>query len=396
MTTWSDLPPEILTVIAGNLDFHEDYVTFLSVCTSWKSSATTTKNTTIGRHLPSRFPMLMLAEQSNTKQNETEKRRRFFLLSNGGSIRTLPLLAAHRQRCVSSHGWLLSTGEREFYTKLVNPISNIEIDLPELYMFEELYFDQDEWMYYGFCMRKCLLTSPNPSLPEFRVIIVWGTTIGFCRPGDVAWGRVDGWEGNIFDIAYHQMRKRLYVVATMGTIYECDVANDVLSPLTLSRVTTFPGKEFGCLSVPWGYLVEWGCDRLLMIVRERESFTKNDDGYGRYGSYRTSGFRCFVFGLDDGKWSETVSLGENAVFLGFNSSFVICGGECVKPNCIYFTDDLYEPYRGLPEGGGGDVGIYDMFDGRIETIFGSEELGFRGAPPLWLQTCSVQEFKGVK
>ncbi|KAK9074446.1 hypothetical protein SSX86_007044 [Deinandra increscens subsp. villosa] len=395
MTTWSDLPPEILNTISRNLDFHEDYINFLSVCTSWKLSS----KTTIIRHLPSRYPMLMLAENSNTKEDdETDgKRRRFCLLSNGGIIRTLPLPEAHRQRCVSSHGWLLTTGEPEFYTKLVNPLSNTRTDLPKLYMFdEEVYFNLDEWMYYGFCMRKCLLTSPDPSLPEFRVIIVWGKTIGFCRPGDVAWGRIDGWEGNVFDMTFHRMQKRLYVVAALGKIYECDVANDVSCPLTLSRVTTFPRQEFGCLSVPWAYLVEWGCDNLLMIVREREGFKKTDDGYGWYGPYRTNGFRCFVFGLDDGKWSETVSLGDTAVFIGFNSTFVVCGGGCVKPNCIYFTDDLYEPYRGLPEGGGGDVGIYDMFDGRIETIFGSEELGFRGAPPLWLQTCSVPVIKGVK
>ncbi|GKE58078.1 putative F-box protein, partial [Tanacetum coccineum] len=93
--------------------------------------------------------------------------------------------------------------------------------------------------------------------------------------------------------------------------------------------------------------------------------------------------------LDDGKWSKLGSLGDKAVFLGFNSSFAVDAGEGVKADCIYFTDDLYEPYRDLPDGGGGDVGVYNMFDGSIEAIFGSKESVFRGSPPLWLQTSSL-------
>lgn len=329
--------------------------------------------------------------------HDFHENRRFFLLSNGGIIRKLPLPEAHRQRCVSTHGWLLTTGEHEFYTKLVNPVSRTQIDLPQLYMFEELYFDQDEWIYYGLSMRKAVFTSSNPlaSDPSFRVIIIWGKTLGFCRPGDGSWTRINGWEGHVFDIAYHSMRTRLYVVATLGTIYECDISNDVLCPVTLSHVTTFPSEEFGCSCVPWAYLVEWGCDSLLMITRERQYFKKRDDEYARYGPYRTSGFQCFVFGLDDGKWSKITCLGDKAVFLGFNSSFAIDSGEGVKPNCIYFTDDIYEPYRGLPDDGGGDVGIYHVFSGRIEAIFGSQEYVF-GCGPIWLQASTIPVIKGIK
>ncbi|KAD7116722.1 hypothetical protein E3N88_03990 [Mikania micrantha] len=351
MITWSELPPEILNTVAGKLHFYEDHINFLCVCTSWKSSSTTTIKNSI-QHLPSRLPMLMLSE-SNTNEDESHQDRRFFLLSNGGTMRKLPLLEAHRQRCISSHGWLLTTGEQEFHTKLVNPLSAAQIDLPELYMFKELQFDQDEWVYYGSSMRKVVLTSSNPLDPSFRVIIVWGKTIGFCQPGDASWARINGWKGGLFDITYHSLQKRLYIVTTMGIIYECDIINDVSSPLTLSLVTTFPAKE-------------------------------------------TSRFQCHVFGLDDGKWSKLTSLGDKAVFIGFNSSFSVIGdGEGVKPNCIYYTDDLYEPNRGLPDGGGGDVGIYHMSNGvcnpgqcLISGALGDEEI--RGSvASLWSQLGSL-------
>ncbi|XP_076953608.1 putative F-box protein At5g55150 [Bidens hawaiensis] len=396
MTTWSDLLPEILNTISGKLEYYEDYINFLCVCTSWNQSTTKTKHNI--QHLPSRFPMIMFAE-SNT--NEDHDNRKFFLLSNGGTTRKTPLPEAHRQRCVSTHGWLVTIGEREFYTKLVNPLSHAQIDLPQLYMFDELYTDQDEWMYYGFCMRKALFTSSSSLFknPSFRVVIIWGESIGYCRLGDVSRSRMDGWEGHLFDISYHSTRKQLYVVATIGTIYECDIENDVSDPLKLSRVATFPANDFWCMSVPWAYLLEWGHKSLLMVIRERYYFKKHDDEYGRYGSYRTSRFKCFVLDIDDGKWWETTSLENKAIFVGFNSSFAINVGfasdlaECVKRNCIYFTDDLYEPYRGLPDGGGGDVGIYDMFSGQIETLLKSQESVFRGSPPLWLQSSNKLSYE---
>ncbi|KAJ0669063.1 hypothetical protein HanPI659440_Chr17g0696811 [Helianthus annuus] len=93
---------------------------------------------------------------------------------------------------------------------------------------------------------------------------------------------------------------------------------------------------------------------------------------------------------------ENHKFGNKAVFIGFNSSFAIDGGEGVKPNCIYFIDDLYEPYRLLPNGGGGDVGIYHMLNGRTENVFESQESVFRSSPPLWLQTSTPSVIEKIE
>ncbi|XP_071739466.1 putative F-box protein At5g55150 [Rutidosis leptorrhynchoides] len=391
---WSDLLPEILNKITQNLNFYEDFINFLCVCTSWNSSITTTK--TFIHTLPSQFPTLMLAESNTNEDDNDQNYRNFILLSNHNTVRKLQLPEAHRQKCVSTHGWLLTTGEQEFCAKLLHPISRTQIELPQLYMFEELHFDQDEWMYYCSSMRKVVFTSSNPLLidPLFRVVIIWGRTIGFCRPGDASWTRINGSsEGQLFDITYHNMRKRVYVVAAMGSIYECDVFNDSNSS-SLSHVSKFPGQVFGCSSLPWLYLLEWGYNSLLMVTRDRYYFKKHDDEYKRYGSYRTYKFQCFEFCLDDGKWTKVMSLGDKAVFLGFNSSFSINSGGGVRPDCIYFTDDLYDPFRDLPDDGGGDVGVYSMADGSIEAIFKSNcESIFRCSPPLWLESNTLPTLK---
>lgn len=396
MTPWSDLLPEILNKITEKFDFYEDFINFLCVCSSWKSSVSKT-NKNIIQNLPSRFPMLMLAE-SNTNEDDDQDCRMFFLLSNGGTMRKLRLPEARWQRCISTHGWLLTTGEEEFCAKLIHPLSRTQIDLPQLYMFEELYFDQNEWMYYVFCMKKVVFTSSNPLSmdPSFGVVIIWGRTLGFCRPRDVSWTRIYGWEGYLVDITYHKTRKRLYVMTTMGSIYECDVLKDASSPLTLSFVSQFPRQAFGCSSLPWVYLLEWGYNSLLMVTRERHYIKKHDDEYKRYGSYTTYRFQCFEFSLDDGKWSKLMSLGDKAVFLGFNSSFAVNNsGGGVKPDCIYFTDDLYDPSRDVPDDGGGDVGVYHMSDGSIEDIFDSKESIFRCSPPLWLQASTLPALKEI-
>ncbi|KAL9993749.1 hypothetical protein Hdeb2414_s0008g00267881 [Helianthus debilis subsp. tardiflorus] len=401
MTTWSDLLPEILNEIAEKLNFYEDSISFLSVCSSWRSSATTTADVIRHHHLlPSRFPMLMLAESKMEEDDDDDQDCRSFFLLSGSMMRKVKLPEARWKPCVSTHGWLLTTGEEEFSAKLLHPLSRTQIDLPQLYMFHELYFDQDEWSYYRHFMRRVVFTSPNPSFTtdnsntkggSFRVVIIWGETLGFCRLGDVSWTRINGWEGNLFDITYHNTRKRLYVMATMGTIYECDILNnDASRPLTLRQLSTFPGKEFGCLCLPSAYLLEWGHNSLLMITRERKYYKKHDEEYIRYGPYSTKSFQCFELSLDDGKWSKITSLGDKSVFLGFNSSFAMNAGRGMKPDCIYFTDDHYEPYLDLPDGGGGDVGVYHMFDGSIEAMFDSQESVFRGSPPLWLQSSNDQ------
>ncbi|CAI9278754.1 unnamed protein product [Lactuca saligna] len=367
MSSWSDLLPEILNKIAGKFEFYEDLISFLCVCSSWRSSASTTKK--LIPHLPSRFPLLMLAE-SNTQEDDHQDCYKFFLLSSG-TMRKMQLPEARWQRCISTHGWLLTTGEEEFSAKLLHPLSRTQIDLPELYMFEELYFDQDEWIYYGQSMRKVVFTSSNPLLldPDFRVIIIWGQTIGFCRLGDVSWTRIAGCDGHLLDITYHNLRKRQYTVTTVGSIYECDILSGGPGRLTLKQLSTLPQPEFDFSYHQSAYLLEWGYDRLLMVTREHQWYKKH------------------VWMMKSGRNSSV--LGDKAVFLGFNSSFAIDAAGGIKPDCIYFTDDLYEPYRDLADGGGGDVGVYHMSDGSIGAIMDAQQHLFRGRPPLWLQTSTI-------
>ncbi|KAK8577147.1 hypothetical protein V6N13_122140 [Hibiscus sabdariffa] len=44
-------------------------------------------------------------------------------------------------------------------------------------------------------------------------------------------------------------------------------------------------------------------------------------------------------------WEEIFSLDDHSLFLGSCSTFAVDGYSDCKPNCIYFTDDIFEYYE---------------------------------------------------
>ncbi|TXG50393.1 hypothetical protein EZV62_022917 [Acer yangbiense] len=93
---------------------------------------------------------------------------------------------------------------------------------------------------------------------------------------------------------------------------------------------------------------------------------------------------------------EVRSIGEEPIGEGDNSSLSVevLDISSLKPNCIYFTDDCQTSYavvKFFPEGGGRDMGIYNLQDGSIKHI----EPYFKGrskcnlydpiTPPMWIE-----------
>lgn len=72
-------------------------------------------------------------------------------------------------------------------------------------------------------------------------------------------------------------------------------------------------------------------------------------------------------------------MGNEALFIGRNSSVSLASSEFIKPNSIYFTDDenLF-----LDDGGGHDMGIFNIETGIIEPHFPGTSL-HRFTPPVW-------------
>ncbi|KAM7268222.1 hypothetical protein ACFE04_010388 [Oxalis oulophora] len=83
-------------------------------------------------------------------------------------------------------------------------------------------------------------------------------------------------------------------------------------------------------------------------------------------------------------FEKVENLGHQALFLGDGASFSLpatsvngCHG-----NCIYFTDDSTEYYVNTENGGGYDMGIYNLSNGIIDRHYKGQSLSYF-CPPLW-------------
>lgn len=96
----------------------------------------------------------------------------------------------------------------------------------------------------------------------------------------------------------------------------------------------------------------------LLFVFLNEAYTSD---------YETIKFKVFEIDVIKGEVHEINTLGDSTIFLGRNgaTAMVTTG---VKPNHIYFTDDVFESYFSVESGGGKDMGIYNFEDGKIESF----------------------------
>ncbi|PWA94669.1 hypothetical protein CTI12_AA058030 [Artemisia annua] len=366
-----EMLPELLTIVAQkHVTFCEDYHSFAGVCKSWRSAALNTYPYSNGP--PSRLPSLMLAEKCDDEQEF----RDLFLLSNK-TIRKIRLPQAYGKLCVSSCGWLLTVGE-DYASQLINPLSHETINLPKVDTFPQ-FLKYSQW---DMGISKLILL-----IPSSLVIVSWGCwgKLGFCHIGDNKWTSAEnGWGGKIYDITYYN--GQVYSFDCNKNIRACNVNGK--DPTLLVEVVTMPDNVYD-QEVDGAYII--GLDdnerkRLLVVIREGMFDDIDEDHESCDETYKTKSFQVFDYDLETGKWSKVKDFGTKTLFVGRSSSFWIEDTTgVVKGNCIYYTDDVVDLYRGSTKGGGRDMGIYHLSDGTIEPHFTGESRNLV-TPPMWLQS----------
>ncbi|CAL1391068.1 unnamed protein product [Linum trigynum] len=81
-------------------------------------------------------------------------------------------------------------------------------------------------------------------------------------------------------------------------------------------------------------------------------------------------FKVFKLNEETKKWDEVRSIGEYALFLGFNTSTFVSARDHpeIVPNSIYFTDDMLDyHYKKLL--GGSDMGIFSLSTGSVQPLY---------------------------
>ncbi|PHU06530.1 hypothetical protein BC332_23019 [Capsicum chinense] len=94
-------------------------------------------------------------------------------------------------------------------------------------------------------------------------------------------------------------------------------------------------------------------------------------------------FEVFEIDVNKAELKEVNTLGDYAVFVGFNIAICIDSSKFarVKSNHIYFTDDDNEK-SGEGDGGGRNTGAYSLEDGKVESFYPGESLSHI-CPPTW-------------
>ncbi|KAL3374583.1 hypothetical protein AABB24_006188 [Solanum stoloniferum] len=391
MPDWSELQDDLLAFIARRLNLIEDYSSFRTVCKSWHSAAT--KNN-FSSDLP-RVPWLMLAEEEDNTDGSSC--RKFFSLYNGMILKK-KIPKASRQKCMESMGWLITIGEDEGEVSLLHPFSGVRIELPHQNTTED-YRRRQTGNLCTFFNRAVLSASPSHTSDYILMVIDGGKGyISFWKPGDLRWNRI------ILDQSIHPAASGLdvvyfngyfYGVDRLGRIIVCDVSGSQSSrshmvakiPFDLLEVAEqlYILESLGSLFVVLrnGVHLRYfrdDCDRIpLTFIRFEDEDGEEDLTYG------TTDFRVFQVDLASGKVTETRELGDRAFFVGYNASLSVQASKFpgIKPNHIYFTDHYFGSYLAYEEGGGFDMGVFNLAEGSIQPHYKGVSLS-RISPPTWV------------
>lgn len=383
MSSWSELPRDVLAVIAGRLTVATDRVRFSVVCRNWSSVAKSEIN-----YLPCSPPWLMLADKPDGSC------LRVFVSADGKEKFELDLPEIRIGQCVGSTGCWVVMDDLSWNLYLLNPLSRAKIDLPPMFAFDDegefSVTDTTNWMFPDhFISEKVVLSFLN-SDPDFNFDFDFGAMAVFDETRRLAYTRkgAKSWQALEFsecrDIIF--FKEKFYALDRSGILFKCLIDCSPPKVVMISEQL----EEICCRDRM--YLVEF-CGAILQVVKIIEGLIFNE--------YTTVGFRVFMFDFTTRRWMEIYDLGEYSLFLGCNTSVAILSSCSInlKPNCIYFTDEIRRKegidYRFLRSNN--DIGVYNLHDSTIVRCslpkFSPHSCAefwvAKSSPPLWIVPTSL-------
>lgn len=314
----------------------------------------------------------MLSEKEDTDL------RKFYDLSTN-EVFQVPLPEARGRKILgSAHGWLITVDEDGQFNVL-NPLNRMQIALPPQSSFQSVKERPPKLTPQEvrdmFPLRATL--APDPASGDFIAMVVHlgfdTTCLSFCRSSDNGWTRFEtlGVDA-VLDFAD-------------GHFYSTNMGGEIFH----NEISTTPKMELIAGLHPYDitgsyYVVE--CDGEILVVSRfrwvggptREPW----DGTNHY----TNTFKVYKLNLKDKLLTEIYNIGDNALFVGFNSTLCLPATtdiKAYKKNCIYFTDDYHDGIFGdIEDIGGLDMGVFNLDDGTIEPHYpGVSKSNF--SLPIW-------------
>ncbi|PHT57852.1 hypothetical protein CQW23_00215 [Capsicum baccatum] len=360
MANCAELPDDLIAHIANHVKVIEDFIAFRAVCTSWQIAATKDNFDMFSTQVP----LLMLGAKDDDFQE-------FYSLSKK-KVSRIFLPEARGRECFPLGEWLFTMEDNTRELNLLHPFSRTQIQLPSL---EDLMASKGlrEKLFLS-CVEKVAL-SANPSITSDYVLMInyhaGSNHLAFWRPGDLHWTYINK---EIPDAAMsiNYYKGHFYYVTCEGELWSFEVAGtNTPKPIVEPRLLYWPEDGiFGHCSVQF-YIVELS-DALLFVTRYADYTDDPEAGH------KTFKFKVLELDVIKGELKEEVkTLGDSAIFVGLNSG--ACSVDSskftgIKPNHIYFTDDWFQKLYFMEDVGGKDTGVYNLENGKIESIFLNEEM----------------------
>ncbi|XP_030535887.1 F-box protein At2g26160-like [Rhodamnia argentea] len=333
---WSDLPPELLSIIGTRLHTRMDVLRFRSICSSFRSSITPPRRDASG------FPFQILHSQRSAL---------FLSESTVYALETVDEAASSHAR------WLVNLEESELGDIRIlslfsrRRITSLPRELPpvlDCLQFRIVEICREYTLEYGGRtgggMQKvvvhpdCVWTDQDQCLVYFidveRQLCCW-------KCGDENWSHLGrGYD----DIVVYQ--GKVCAVDRFGSVCWVD------SSFTLQRFS--PSIDGGCR-----------CRRghtKRLVVSSGDLYVV--DECIRHGG--TGHFRAYILDQQCGRWEEVRSLGNSAFFLCKGRSFAVAPREIdgFEGDCIYYLKNAYDYCSYFWE----EVKVYSLADGSHKDV----------------------------
>lgn len=297
---WSKLPEDLLRLLVDRLVVEEDFIALRSVCKYWRSA--------IPKDYWKRVPWLLAKKYESSK---VVLKGLNSLSRNIDSLSSLFQTELSWRYWGSFTGWILSQNQLDYRLQLVNPLTNVVIELPRL----------------GHPISKGMVfysPSSDSLQPGVGIMAISHRYCGIAMLN----AELKQWtylsdnkhKSDFVDVVWY--KNHIVAIRSSGTIVVFDEAGVAAS-------LTPPLDKVGDHNAL--YLIESSGDLIILVQRHVIL-------YGRH-------FEVYKLNLDTGGWIEVTGLGRHSVFVG--ESYSISRrinddtGDTWKPSCIYYT--TYNP-----------------------------------------------------
>ncbi|KAK7243549.1 hypothetical protein RIF29_38351 [Crotalaria pallida] len=359
---WSQLPKELLNLISERLDSSLYLLRFRSVCSSWRSSTTSTPNLHTHHLLPFKFPIFSNDPTTTTpnRYNHITSNASSFSLSKRTLFLITPPQHLHHQQEPPLHPWLIKIGLDQFgKTQLWHPLSRFPIrtpippspsgfpDLLDIYNLPVLDLGQEFVLNLrgvpslnSLYMEKVVFLRTGFKKERFVLLTIHVSgKLALFRSGDADWSVIPDMPTPYDDVCV--FKGELFAVDSTGRTVRVGLDLSV----EIAGESVFGGDK--------KFLVECG-DELLLVdkylssdyVCSLDMFGEDaEDGDEIYelGCERAAKFRLYRLDEVERRWVELESLSNRVLFLGDDCAFCVPASDlCVaKGDCVIFRDDIF-------------------------------------------------------